>query len=69
MKKRNLKVYWFFRSFAISAVLVFCTVFLILGFLVGYARMESKITGKTVKVAEIKSGKIYLLNKEIWPDF
>ena len=64
-KKRKLKFYWFFRSFKATCVMLFCFILLSLGFLEGYARMESKITGEKIELIENKNSRIYILNKDI----
>lgn len=64
-RKQNIKIRWFFRSFVISTIIIFSCLALILGFAEGYARMESKITGKDIKVIERKDNRIYFLEKEI----
>lgn len=63
--KRRLRFYWFFRSFKVTGVILFCSILLSLGFLEGYARMESKITGETIQLIENKNSRIYILNKDI----
>lgn len=69
-RKQNSKMRWFFRSFILSLVIIFSCIALFLGFSECYARMESKITGKTVKVIERKDHRIYFLEQEIfeWND-
>ena len=64
-KKQNLKIRWFFRSFILSFVIIFSCLVLFLGFCEGYARMESKKTGKTIRVVERKNNRIYFLQNEI----
>ena len=55
-KKSKIKL--FFRSFTISFIIIFSCALLLLGFLIGWARMESKITGKNISATEIISQKI-----------
>jgi len=64
--KQNLKIRWFFRSFFITSLIIFSCLALIFGFSEGYARMESKITGKNIRVVERKNGRIYFLEREIF---
>lgn len=64
-RKQNIKIRWFFRSFIISGIIIFSLLTLFLGFAEGYARMESKITGKNIEVVERKGDRIYFLEKEI----
>ena len=63
--KQNSKILWFFRSLTFSLVIFFCAIALLLGFLEGYARMESKITGENIKVLERRNHRIYILNKDV----
>lgn len=62
--KTTAKIYWFFRSFAISATVIFCLLFLIIGSSVCYARMESTVTGEKIALIERREDKIYILGKE-----
>ena len=64
-KKRKFKFYWFFRSFKVTCIILFCSILLSLGFLEGYARMESKITGDRIELIENKNDRFYLLNRDV----
>ena len=64
-QKSNLKIRCFFRSFAITAIILFSCITLSIGFLEGYARMESRITGEKIELIERKNHRIYFLNKDI----
>ena len=62
---KRIKIRWFFRSFFISSLIIFSCLTLFLGFCEGYARMESKITGKNIKIIKQENNRIYFLDKEI----
>ncbi|MBQ3562398.1 MAG: hypothetical protein IJD71_06480 [Clostridia bacterium] len=53
--KREFKKRAFFRSFAITIIILFSVFTLIFGFLTGYTRMESQKTGKELNISEIFS--------------
>lgn len=52
-KIKNAKARCFFRSFAISFVIIFCLLFLALGCFTAYAQMENKISGEGINIFDI----------------
>ena len=54
-KKKNFKKLTFFRSFAISLIIIFSLLTLLLGFFTAYTRMEKQKTGKKINISELVS--------------
>ena len=63
---KKLKIQWFFRSFAISFVIIFSCLALFLGFCEGYKEMENKTNGSNIQIIKLENNCIYFFDKEIF---
>jgi ABC-type spermidine/putrescine transport system permease subunit I len=57
--KKNFKKQTFFRSFAISAIIIFSLLTLLLGFFTAYTRIEKQKTGNQINITEIIPFELY----------
>ena len=63
-KRRN--IYWFFRSFIFTTVILFCVLSLVVGISECYVKMENQKNGSAIQIIEIKDGNVFVMGREIF---
>lgn len=61
--KRRRNWYWFFRSFRLTFVFVFCICLLVFGLLKGYQQMQLMSFGKDIEIFKVEDGQFYIVEK------